>query len=154
MPKVISQIIGSFEDIGKDVVKQTAPGPVDISKTAIESIGVAKSQPAPLKSPDTAPLKAHTPDDFDRFSAVTVDTRKIMARKALQALLERPQSKQPDIFEQKNMAEEQKKAEAAKLKKLQNRSRLPHISAPRKVPHFGVAVKQQGSETGKNIRQD
>ena len=52
MVGVVKQIIGSFEEIGKDVVREVAKAPTDIAGKALESLGTSSGQkgqtPAPL----------------------------------------------------------------------------------------------------------
>jgi hypothetical protein len=90
------------------------------------------------------------------MNTLTSDQEKrAIARKALEELLQTKGPKELSIWEKITQEEEQKKAMAVEQQKKSSPVALPSSGA-RKVPGIksSVKAKQQGSEIGKNARQD
>jgi len=152
-------ILGSFEDIGESVISQLKQIPKDIGQAALESVGVpvggGKKGNTSVVSPSpgtTQQEKSH----WQQMDTITNDQEKrAIARKALEELLQTKGPKELSIWEKIMQEEEQKKAMAVEQQKKSSPVALPSSGA-RKVPGMknSVKAKQQGSEIGKNARQD
>lgn len=155
---VTRQIIGSFEDIGKDVLKQTGSVPKDVLGKALESLGTssAKTQQGQtnVQPGQENGQKPNTPvDEFEQ--AKDRKTKQAIARAALQYLAKKPEEREMSVRErlekekqQKEMLEKKQKEEAEKMKLVEVRSH------PKRGDWRNVAKKQAGSETSRNVRQD
>lgn len=152
------QIIGSFEDIGKDVVSETVKLPSDIAERALESLG-AKSGPKNNQQKfqsGSDEKKSPVADDFDRFSLEhRQEIRKVIARNALTALATRTKTHEPSVWERINQEAEEKKETEKHQKHAARKTLLPDIRGKRaRGDLYGLAAKRHGSEIGKNARQD
>ncbi len=125
MANAAKQIIGSFEDIGKDIARET----VNIPKEIIFG------KP---KKPETQEQK--------------IDKTK--ARSALETLAQ-PSQKEPGVYEriQKENAEKQQALESQK-EKLEKQILHEPTPAAKRGNLFGVTKLKAGSESGKNVRGD
>ena len=146
---VAKQIIGSFEDIGKDIIREAASVPKDIAGKALESLGTSSGQKT---------QKPVTNGPWYQFDALPdKDIKKKMARNALQALLARLASKpkEPTVWEKIQQETEQKKQLQQQQQVQANASQLTKTASKRpRGDLYGVGVKKLGSEVGKNVRQD
>jgi hypothetical protein len=147
MPQGITrQIIGSFEDIGRDVLKQTAQVPKDILGKAIESIGTSSSKQG--QSFGT------TQDQQTGKPKEGALGQKAIARSALEQLAGKVKQKEPSVWEKIQMELEQKK-DAQKQQTQQAGQQLP--SGKGKRPRgdlYGLKAKKASAEMSRNIRQD
>lgn len=154
---VAKQIIGSFEDIGKDIVREAASVPKDVAGKALESLGSSSGQktqkPVQTKTPgisETGP--------WEQFDALPdKDVKKKMARNALQAFLARlvHTPKEPTVWEKAQQETEQKKHTQQIQQQEQAAQELPKMQGkPRRGNLYGIGAKKLGSEVGKNVRQD
>lgn len=152
-------ILGSFEDIGENVVSQLKQIPKDVGQAALESIGVnASGKKGNTSVTNPSPTVAQGEQShWQQMDTIKNDQEKrVIARKALEELLQPvAKQKEPSIWEKIQQEEEQKKAMAVEQQKKSSPVQLPSSGA-RKVPGMKSAVKakQQGSEIGKNARQD
>jgi len=157
-PKVRPPMIGSFEDIGKDVVRQTVQAPVDIAGKVLESLtggSSIKGQKQPhlatggesqSKKPDGALGAMENTKD--------VNVKKAIARAALEQLAGHPEQKQPSIFEEKQKeADEKRKAELLQEKKAAFEQMPKMSSKKRRGDLYGIKGKSS-TEMSKNVRQD
>jgi hypothetical protein len=157
--KMHGPILGSFEDIGENIVSQLKQIPKDVGQKALESVGLGSSGGKKGNTAATNLNPQKTPGEqshLDQLDTLKKDEEKrAIARKALEELLKPPQKKEPSIWEKIQMEEEQKKAQAAEQQKKSAPVQLPSSGA-RKMPGLKnmVKAKQQGSEIGKNARQD
>ena len=146
---VAKQIIGSFEDIGKDIIREAASVPKDIAGKALESLGTSSGQKT---------QKPVTNGPWEQFDALPdKDIKKKMARNALQALLARLASKpkEPTVWEKIQQETEQKKQLQQQQQVQANASQLFKTASKRpRGDLYGVGAKKLGSEVGKNVRQD
>lgn len=158
MAGAVKQIIGSFEDIGKNVAEQTVSVPKDIAGKAIESLGnVGGQKPGQTVSAPTEEQNANKPSTpLDEIEMQKDKKNKqAIARSALQYLAKKPQERELGVYErlekekqeqkelQKKQEEEAKKMELKPVETKQRRGSLP-----------GLVKKQAGSETSRNVRQD
>ncbi len=154
MPQGIArQIIGSFEDIGKDVLKQTAQVPKDIVGKALESLGTSGSnkqgqqaQPTSTKPQEGALGQLEQTKDEK--------TKKAIARSALEQLAGKPQQKEPSVWEKIQQEMEQKKEQ----QKQQSRQAGQQLKSGKgKRPRgdlYGLKAKKASAEMSRNVRQD
>lgn len=142
MPNPVRQIIGSFEDIGKDVLKQTAQVPQDIVGKAIENLGTSSS-------PKTQPIvKAQDKQDG------ALVTTKAIARAALEQLAAPPKQKEPTVWEKMQQETEQRK-EQQKQQVQQQAQALPQAKGKRpRGDLYGLKAKRAAAEMSRNVRQD
>lgn len=151
---VAKQIIGSFEDIGKDIIREAASVPKDIAGKALESLGSSGGQ----KTQKPVQSKISEKGPWEQFDALPdQDVKKKMARNALQALLARLVSKpkEPTVWEKIQQETEQKKQLQQQQQQQQQSQQLPKTQG--KQPRgnlYGIGAKKLGSEVGKNVRQD
>lgn len=154
---VAKQIIGSFEDIGKDIVREAASVPKDIVGKALESLGSSSGQKTqkPVNSGLTRNLENGPWEQFDALP--DKDVKKKMARNALQALLARlaGKPKERTVWEKMQQEVEQKKQMQQQQQAQVNASQLFKTASKRpRGDLYGMKAKKAGSEVGKNVRQD
>lgn len=153
------QVIGSFEDIGKDVVREVASLPKDIAGKALESLSTSSNSKGQQKSTQLVgsnDARPKSPDAFDKFDTGEKNQiRQAIARSALEALTERPKSPTSSVYEQNQKEIEQKK-QLQKQQQFQNAKMvLPKVTGKRaRGDLYGIAAKKQGSEIGKNVKHD
>ena len=156
MAGIGKQIVGSFEQIGKDVAKQTATVPKDIAGKALESLG-ASSGPQKQQggvatgSADATKMQEGALGEMEKTQDQKV--KQSLSREAL-AQFAKPKPKEKTIWDEKLEAEKQKleqkkREEAAKAAELK-----PMGSKRPKGDLYGTKAKKLGSEVGKNVRQD
>ncbi|MEK7060870.1 MAG: hypothetical protein AAB937_01400 [Patescibacteria group bacterium] len=140
---LVNQIGESFEQIGKDVVRETLNAPKDIVGKALESLGSGqtskkKSASQPIEKPK---------EEAD-------EAKQSIARAALEELAGGTKSKEPSDYQKKLQEEEQKRKEKEQQKKEASMT-LQHQSTKRKRGDlFGLKAKKSSTEIGKNVRQD
>lgn len=166
---VTRQIIGSFEDIGKDIAHEIAKVPKDIAGKALESLGASSGKKT--QSGSTLPgkgdkgieqvsvgsgsAKSNTP--LDQFGETKdAQVKQAIARAALSQLAGRPQQKkEPSVWEKLQQEEAQKKEMAQKQAAAASMSTLPVMTSKRKRGDlYGRKAKQSPTEISKNVRQD
>lgn len=117
----VKQIIGSFEDIGERVVRETAKIPLDIAGMSPKRQEKQPEQHQPPKNPRAA---------LEYFANLT-----------------RAKEQKPTVFDRKKR-EEMEKTETANVKKQQERMVLKPVKAIRsRGDLFGVKSKQTAVET-------
>jgi len=154
---VVKQIIGSFGDIGGEIVKETVNVPKDIAGKALEGLGTATAQ---QKQGGQKKTKATSGKSYQTLDEVSKkpdeEAKKAIARAALQELVGtgKPEKK-PTVWEQKQKEEEQKKKLEEEEKKKREKQALPKISTKQKHGDlYGIQSKQEGSEIGKNVKAE
>lgn len=159
MAGVAKQIIGSFEDIGKDVIREAAKVPADIAGKALESLGtssqkgqkgnsVAAAQATGVKQSEGALGQLDQTTDKKARAAI--------AREALSQIAGNPQKqKEPTVQErlekereEKNEKEGKQATVAQKMAPISTGS-----SKPRRGNLYGVKQKSTSIEN-KGSRQD
>lgn len=152
---VTRQIIGSFEDIGKDIVQEIAKVPKDVAGKALESLGTGGTKPGQQAS------TANISDTSKEGPLAQLDEMKdkrakqAIARAALvQFAGGKPQKKEPSVWEKIQMEAEQKKQLATQQQSQAVNSQLPQAAAKRpRGDLFGTKAKQTSAER-KAVRQD
>jgi FtsZ-interacting cell division protein ZipA len=153
-----SPILGSFEDIAKDVRQEVTQLPKDIVGSALESVGMGiggkQKQQTPTPGTTQEPNSA-----WQQIDSQNEEKNKlIIARKALEELTQpTPKQKEPSEWD-KQQEEEKQKTEMEEQRKEQEKANqivmLPS-SGTRKVPGLKSAItSKQSSELGKNTRSD
>jgi hypothetical protein len=144
MAGVAKQIIGSFEDIGKDIVRETAKVPTDLAGKALESLGTntKKTQNTPNTPPSQKPeveeKKSVSPREWLAELAGTAKKQKELT---VQERLEKEK-------QEKNEKEAQKSAVAQKMAPL-----TPMSQKAKPGNLYGIKQKQTSMEK-KGFRQD
>lgn len=139
-----SQIIGSFEDIGKDVVRETAKLPKDVAGQALESLNTGGG-----KKQTNKPL-----------AKTAEQTKTILNQKIAHAVLEelagvQSKDKPPSVYEKIQAEIEQKKQQTVQQAKTTAWQQLPKTgSKPKQGSLVGVTKQKSGSETSRNVRGD
>lgn len=153
---VTHQIIGSFEDIGKDIVREAIKVPKDIAGKALESLGTSSGKTQGQQTPQTG-----TADKPKEGPLAELDQTKdkhikeTIARSALEQLAGgKPKQKEPSVWEKLQMEVEQKKQAATQQQSQAAASLLPQSAAKRpRGDLFGTKAKQTSAER-KAVRQD
>lgn len=159
MAGVAKQIIGSFEDIGKDIARETAKVPTDVAGRALESLGTASQKGQ--KGNQAAAQSAGGPKKNEGGALGQLDQTKdqkakqAIAREALSQLAGRSKQKEPTVQErlekekqEKNEKEQQKAAAAQNMAPI-----APVSSKPAPGNLYGIKQKQRTTEA-KGFRQD
>lgn len=145
-------MIGAFTDelgdLGKQIVRETASVPKDISGKALESLGVSSGQKPKQQT-------ASTPD----ASKKELSDQKVNASIARAALAEIagviPKKKEPSVWEKIQAEAEQKKELGKKQQQQAAAQQLAPVSSKRKRGDlYGMKAKKNTTEVGKNVRQD
>ncbi len=132
-------ILGSFEDIGKDIVSETAKVPTDIGGKILESLTGTTSAQGQQTQQQQKPEEAKI--------------NKSIARAAL-AQLATPKQQEPTPYEQREKEQEQKKEMDKKQKEKIAMQELPKMSSKkRRGDLYGIQGKSS-SEKSRNVRQD
>lgn len=138
------QIIGSFEDIGKDVIKQTVQVPKDIVGKALESLGTSTTQTHSQKL--VKPVKGEKQEE---------KVQKATARAALEQLAGKPKQKEPSVWEKIQMEVEQRKQQQQQQAQQQASQQLPKGKGKRpRGDLYGLKAKKASAEMSRNVRQD
>ncbi len=156
-PKVRPPMLGSFEDIGKDVVKQTVQAPVDIAGKVLESLTGGSSVKG-QKQAQQISTESHTqkPDGALGQMEETNDikVKKAIARAALEQLAGHTEQKPSSVFEEKKKEEQQKKQAEEEQAKKAALAEVPKMSSKkRRGDLYGIKGKSS-TEMSKNVRQD
>ena len=154
---VVKHIIGSFGDIGGEIIKETVNVPKDIAGKALESLGTTTSQQKKGNQKQTKATSGKSFQTLDEVSKKPGDeAKKAIARAALQELVGtgKPEKK-PIVWEQKQKEEEQKKKLEEEEKKKREKQALPKITTKQKPGDlYGILAKREGSEIGKNVKAE
>lgn len=153
------QIIGSFENIGADILKQTAQVPKDIVGKALESLGTATSKSQNNQSvaqPQISSENAGPKDHWDKIDNVdNRDVKRIVARAALEALTKRNKTSEPSVWEKLQKEDLDKKEMEKQQAAIAAKNELPKMSAKRKRGDlYGMQAKKNSGEIGKNVKTD
>lgn len=135
MAGVAKQIIGSFEDIGKDIARETVQVPKEIIGKALESLGTTTQKPQ--KSPNTP----RTQSSPRAWLAELAGKNKKQPEPTVQERLEK----------EKQVKNEKETKQAAVAQKM---APLPHMSQKPKPGYLYGIPQKTSSEKSKNVRQD
>lgn len=152
---VFGQIGESFEQLGKDVARESVQAPKDIAGKILETAGVSGGkkkkgqQQTPAKSPVT-PEEAHRQQQEMQHAE---EIKRAVARRALEELSGVKKQAEPTVWERLQKEEEEKEAEK-KRKEAQQKAALPQMSSKRKRGDlYGKQAKKTQVEN-RNVRQD
>jgi hypothetical protein len=173
MANLPKQIIGSFEDIGKQIISETAKVPVDIAGQALEGLGVTvspKGQQTPAAAPKSlSEMLGLTPSGINvngqgaeknpvQKYEETQDpsAKKAIAREALEWLTKGKTSQgEPSEWEKKQKEEADKKEQQKLASEQERASQLQPMSQKKKRGDlYGMKAKKSSTEIGRNVRQD
>lgn len=155
MAGVAKQIIGSFEDIGKDIVREVANVPTDVAGKALESLGTASTtQQGQQKIPGQ---KVAEPQGVLNQLDQTNDkkAKEAIARAALVQLAGKAKQKEPSVWERIQMEAAQKKELADEKQTQTAKAQLPQTASKRpRGDLYGMKAKKASAEMSRNVRQD
>jgi hypothetical protein len=156
MPGIGQGIIGSFEQIGKDVVTEAAKVPVDLVGTALESLGSGGQKKStttttPVVSPDGSSPKDTPLDQIN--TATSEETKRAIARSALEQLAGKSKSGEPSIWDKLKKEETEKKDKQKVAAQQQSMVLNPIKGKAKRGSLYGIKQKSS-SEMSKNARQD
>jgi len=151
-------IIGSFEDIGKNVVSETAKLPGDMVGSILESLGAGstKSGKTNQTNSDDASEVQRDPNSALTKMEKTSDqkTKQSIARAALQELAKGNTKTEPTIYDEKQKEIAQNKDIEKRQKELAAKQSLPQMSSKRRRGDLYGIKGKSSSEMSKNVRQD
>lgn len=149
-------ILGSFEDIARDVKNEAVQAPKDMVGSALESVGLGTGG----KQKQQTPTPGATQDPSSAWQQIDSQNEEknklIIARKALEELTQpTPKQKEPTIWEQLQQEEKEKKEFEKKQQEQEEQIVVLPGSGTRKVPGLKSSIQsKQSSELGKNTRSD
>lgn len=136
---ILQQIGESFEDIGKDIVRETVKVPKDILGKVIET-GSNKQKKQQTNQ---------TPKQKENE-----EIKKVVARKALEEIAGiKLKQKEPTIWEKIQEEEKQKNEEKKKKAQTANQALQPAKAKRARGDLYGMKAKKTSAEN-KNVRQD
>ena len=158
MAGVVKQIIGSFEDIGKDVARETIDVPKDIAGKALESLGTSSSKVQQGSPVIPAKGSEKKPEGALGELTQTKDqkVRQAIARDALSQIAGvGKQQKEPTVQERLAKEEKEKREKEAKqLNTAKKMAPLAPVSTKAKRGNLYGVKQKASSEMSKNVRQD
>jgi len=150
-------MLGSFEDIGKDVIKQTVQAPVDIAGKVLESLTGGSSVKGQKQVQSGAEDVGAKKSDGALGAMEQTDDMKVkkaIARAALEQLAGHSEQKPPSVFEEKKKEEQEKKQTEQEQAKKAALAEVPKMSSKkRRGDLYGIKGKSS-TEMSKNVRQD
>ncbi len=157
MANLPKQIIGSFEDIGKQIGSEVVKAPAEIAGKALESLGASTSGPKkmpPVSSPQAGEQKS-APTPLDEFTqAKDAKTKEAIAHRALAYLAGKGKQPEPSVRERLEKEEMEKRKLEEKKAKESEMAPLPKQTGKRKRGDlYGVSGKAS-MEKSRNVRQD
>ncbi len=152
---IFGQIGESFEQIGKDVVRETVQAPKDIVGKAMESLGAGGGKKSPKAPPKQTAAMPEPGSQAEADAQAAMEIKKAVARAALQELAGGQKQKEPTVWEKLKQEEEQKKEMKKKQAEANKKASLPQVTSKRKRGDlYGMKAKKSSTEIGKNTRQD
>lgn len=147
----------SFEDIGKDVVRESVKAPKDITGKALESLGMSGGKKKPKgQTTNTQPASGSEGDTQNPQDAQHEELKRTIARAALEELSgKKPKQKEFTVWEKIQKEEEEKKELEKKKKEEAAKKDLPKTSSRRpRGDLYGLKAKKAAAEMSRNVRQD
>jgi hypothetical protein len=156
MAGVAKQIIGSFEDIGKDIAHEVVKVPTDIAGKALESLGTSsqkgqKGNQAVAGKADMTKKSEGALGQLDQTK--DQKAKQAIAREALAQLAGNQKQKEPTVAERIER-EKKEKEESAKKQQAFQMAPLPAVSTKAKRGNLYGIKQKSSSEMSKNVRQD
>lgn len=149
-------MIGSFEDIGKDIISNISKLPGDIAGSALESVvgGTGPKPPTPASQPVPEGVSKGPQDAWDVIDQSSGKSAKqAIARSALQALTNRQKKKEPTVWEKIQQEMEQKKQQQNQQKQADSQQLKMPTSKRSAGDLYGVQAKKTAAEN-RSKRQD
>lgn len=153
---ILNQIGESFEQIGKDVARETVQAPKDLVGTALESLGVSSGSKKPKQSASATqqPGQEGAGPETVPSSGPSEEVKRAIARAALEELSGKSRPKELSVWEKLQKEEEQKKEMEKKQKEQAAKQALPQGTSKRpRGDLYGKKAKQTNMEN-KAKRQD
>lgn len=148
------QIIGSFEDIGKDIVQETAQVPKDIAGAALESLGASSGKKTTNSTQQQTSQTTKQQGPLAQMEQTNDEAiKKSIARAALAQLAGPKNEAEPSIWDQK-LREEAQAKQMEEQKKKAALGALPVIKGKAKRGNLYGVKQKASSEMSKNVRQD
>lgn len=147
---ILNQIGESFEQIGKDIARETAQAPKDIVGKALESLSSGSSN----KKAAGQNASKQSVQPIEKISTERDEIKQSVARAALAELAGGKKQQEPSEYEKKLQEEEQKKQEKEQKKKAASMVLQPQSTKRKRGDLFGLKAKKSSTEIGKNVRQD
>lgn len=142
MANVAKQIIGSFEDIGRDIARESVKVPGDIVGKALESLGTSSQ-----KTPNTP--TSPTPQKPER------EEKKLPPREWLAELAGKNKQREPTVQERFAREKQEKEEKDAKNNVIEQKMAPITTGSSKQKRGNLYGVKQKASsEMSKNVRQD
>jgi hypothetical protein len=141
MAGVAKQIIGSFEDIGKDIAREAAKVPTDVVGKALESLGTKTNKPQ------------QTQKQQNNFN----EPSKPLPPREWLAELAGKNKKQPEPTVADRLEKEKQEKNEKEIKQAavaQKMAPLPPMSQKAKPGNLYGIPQKSSSEKSKNVRQD
>lgn len=158
MSGAVRQIIGSFEDIGKDVVREVTKIPKDIGQTAMESLGTSSGKPQSGHTQSSNIAKGDPGSAMEQISSggTSPQAKQAIARAALEELSRKnPPPREPSVREKLEQEDRQKtELAAAQAHKVATSTLLQPSARRPKGDLYGIKAKRHGGEIGKNVKSD
>ena len=152
---VAKQIIGSFEDLGKEIVRETVKAPVDIAGAILEGGSRTKSSGKTSQQKQSSaalnPDKNSSLGKFEKSDDVAV--KRQIARAALEQLSQKPKQELTDWEKKKKDEETKKNAEKERLE-AENKQLKSGTQKQRRGNLYGVKQKQSPTEKMVNVKTD
>lgn len=150
-------MIGSFEDIGRDVAHEVIKAPTDIGEKVLESLtGGSSTKGQHQTIPNGEAAKGQKSDGALGAMEETKDVKvkKAIARAALEQLAGHTEQKPMSVFEEKQKEEQEKKQFEKEQAKKATFAEVPKVaSKKRRGDLYGIKGKSS-TEMSKNVRQD
>lgn len=151
---ILNQIGESFEQIGKDVARETVQAPKDLVGTALESLGVSSGSKKPKSSASANQQPGAEAAPGVVPAGPSEEVKRAVARAALEELSGKTRPKELSVWEKIQKEEEQKKEMEKKQKEQASKQALPQGTSKRpRGDLYGKKAKQTNMEN-KAKRQD
>ena len=157
MANVAKQIIGSFEDIGKDIVREAVKVPKDIAGKALESLGTSSQKGSKGNTSVTTPSGVKGQEGAISKLDQTKDakSRQAIAREALAQIAGNRKQREPTVQERLEREKYEKNEKEAKQAAVsQKMAPLAQVSTKAKRGNLYGVKQKTSSEMSKNVRQD
>lgn len=152
MKNAVKQIIGSFEDIGKDIARETIKAPVDIAGKAMESMGASSQGQKGQTKPTAQVPTGGAIGEMDKTN--DMNAKRNFARQAL-AQFAGPRQRQPSVHERFEQEKRQKEEAFKQQQSAAKKNELKPMSFKAKRGNLhGKGGQKANTEMSKNTRQD
>lgn len=154
----MQQLGESFEDLGKDIVRETVQAPKDIVGTALESLGGSKAKSGKQGAQTTAaaPATGTEKPTVEAFGKTDNDQiKREIARRALEELSGKTSAhKEPTVWERIQKEEEEKKNIKKQKADAASKQLQPSSSKRKRGDLYGMKAKKNSAEMSRNVKSD